>query len=164
VELVERATRMALEARQDPASSRGAIRRIADQLGVHPEALRTWVRRAEVDGGVRAGTTTDDARRIAELERGVRELRRPNEILKTSAAFSPQRSSTARSSSSAGCCPRGAGRGGRRLHRCPPRPRRRGHEARSRADLRGPAGGRRADRSEYLLRGQDPAALGACDP
>jgi transposase len=87
VELVERATRMALEARQDPASGRGAIKRIADRLGIHPEALRTWVRQAEVDGGVRAGTTTDDARRIAELEREVRELRRANEILKTSAAF-----------------------------------------------------------------------------
>jgi transposase len=87
VELVERATRMALEARQDPATSRGAIKRIADQLGIHPEALRTWVRQAEVDGGVRPGTTTDDARRIAELERVVRELRRANEILKTSAAF-----------------------------------------------------------------------------
>jgi transposase len=86
-ELRERATRMAMDARKDPATSKGAIRRIADQLGVHPEALRTWVRQAEIDGGVRPGTTTDDATRIAELEREVRELRRANEILKTSAAF-----------------------------------------------------------------------------
>ena len=85
-ELKERATRMAMDARRDPAS-KGAIKRIADQLGVHPEALRTWVRQAEIDGGVRPGTTTDDATRIAELEREVRELRRANEILKTSAAF-----------------------------------------------------------------------------
>lgn len=87
MELVERATRMAIEARQDPATSRGAIKRIADQLGVHPEALRTWVRQAEIDGGLRAGMTTDDAQRLAELERENRELRRANEILKTSAAF-----------------------------------------------------------------------------
>jgi transposase len=87
VELQERATRMALDARRDPESSRGAIKRIADQLGVHREALRTWVRQAEVDGGLRPGTTTDDATRIAELEREVRELRRANDILKTSAAF-----------------------------------------------------------------------------
>lgn len=85
-ELRERATRMALEARRDPASSTGAIKRIADQLGIHPEALRTWVRQAEI-GGVRPGTTSDDATRIAALEREVRELRRANEILKTSAAF-----------------------------------------------------------------------------
>jgi transposase len=87
VELQERATRMALDARKDPARSRGAIKRIADQLGVHPEALRTWVRQAEIDGGVCAGTTTDDATRLVELEGEVRELRRANEILKTSAAF-----------------------------------------------------------------------------
>ena len=86
-ELRERATRMALDARRDPATSTGAIKRIADQLGVHPEALRTWVRQAEIDGGVRAGTSTDDARRIGELERENRELRRANEILRTASAF-----------------------------------------------------------------------------
>ncbi|WP_372474319.1 transposase [Rhodococcus rhodochrous] len=43
-ELKERATRLAIEARRDPGSRTGAIKRIADQLGVHPEALRTWVR------------------------------------------------------------------------------------------------------------------------
>nr|WP_226344066.1 IS3 family transposase [Agilicoccus flavus] len=87
VELQQRATRMAMDARKDAESARGAIKRVADQLGVHPEALRTWVRQAEIDGGVRPGTTTDDAQRLAELEREVRELRRANEILKTSAAF-----------------------------------------------------------------------------
>ncbi len=86
-ELRERATRMAMDARANPATAPGAIKRIADQLGVHPEALRTWVRQAEIDDGVRPGTTTDDAQRLAELEREVRELRRANEILKTSAAF-----------------------------------------------------------------------------
>ncbi|WP_097677346.1 transposase [Nigerium massiliense] len=87
LELKERATRMAVEARADPASRPGAIKRVGDQLGVHPEALRTWVKQAEIDGGVRAGTTSDDATRLAELEREVRELRRANHILKTSAAF-----------------------------------------------------------------------------
>ena len=86
-ELRERATRMAIDARKDPATRSGAISRIAEQLGMHPETLRNWVRQAEVDGGVRPGTTTDDATRLAVLEREVRELRRANEILKTSAAF-----------------------------------------------------------------------------
>jgi transposase len=86
-ELRERATRMAVELRQDPATKSGAITRVAGQLGMHPETLRNWVRQAEVDGGVRPGTTTSDAQRLAELEREVRELRRANEILKTSAAF-----------------------------------------------------------------------------
>jgi len=87
VELQQRATRMALDARKDPETSRGAIKRVADQLGIHPEALRNWVRHAEVDDGLRPGITTDDQTRINELEREVRELRRANEILKTSAAY-----------------------------------------------------------------------------
>ncbi len=60
-ELRERATRLAVEARRDPASAVGAIRRIAGSLGVHPEALRTWVKKAETDAGDRPGTTSSDA-------------------------------------------------------------------------------------------------------
>ncbi|MFV2011833.1 transposase [Micromonospora sp. LOL_027] len=86
-ELRERATRLVVEARRDPASAVGAIRRIADQLGVHPEALRVWVRQAETDAGDRPGTTSGDADRIAALEREVRELRRANQILKSAASF-----------------------------------------------------------------------------
>ena len=87
MELRERATRMALEARADPGRSRGAVRRIAEELGIHPEALRTWVRQAEIDRGDRPGTTTDEARRIRELEKEVRELRRANAILRSASAF-----------------------------------------------------------------------------
>jgi transposase len=86
-ELRERATRLAVEARRDAASAGGAIKRIADQLGVHPEALRTWVKQAETDEGVRSGTTSTEAVRIAELERENRELRRANQILKSAASF-----------------------------------------------------------------------------
>jgi transposase len=86
-ELRERATRLAVEALRDPGSAGGAIKRIADQLGVHPEALRTWVKQAETDDGVRSGTTSTEAARIAELEREVRELRRANQILKSAASF-----------------------------------------------------------------------------
>ncbi len=86
-ELRERATRMALEARQDPAARTGALKRIGDQLGVHPEALRTWVKQAEIDGGLRPGTSSGDATRIVELERENRELRRANAILRSASAF-----------------------------------------------------------------------------
>jgi transposase len=86
-ELRERATRMALDARRNPVTKAGAIRRVAEQLGIHPEALRTWVRQAEIDGGALPGTTSGEASRIAELEREVRELRRANTILKQASAF-----------------------------------------------------------------------------
>jgi transposase len=86
-ELRERATRMAVEARKDPAARTGAVKRIADQLDVHPEALRTWVKRAETDEAGVPGTTSADVARLAELEREVRELRRANAILKSAASF-----------------------------------------------------------------------------
>lgn len=86
-ELRERATRMAVELRADPATKQGAIARVAEQLGMHPETLRNWVRQAEIDGSARPGTTTSDAQRLAELERENRELRRANHILRTASAF-----------------------------------------------------------------------------
>jgi transposase len=89
-ELRERATRMAVEARRDPATRAGALARIAKQLDINPETLRNWVTQAEIDGGIRPGTTTDDAQRLIELERENRELRRANEILKTASAFFAQ--------------------------------------------------------------------------
>jgi transposase len=86
-ELRERATRMAVELRRDPATKVGALERVAEQLGMHPMTLRKWVRQAEVDGGVRPGTTSVEAQRIARLEAENRELRRANEILRTASAF-----------------------------------------------------------------------------
>ena len=89
-ELKERATRMAVEARRDPASRAGAISRIGKQLGIHPEALRNWVRQAEVDPGVREGVSSDDKAKIVALEREVRELRRANTILRQASAYFAQ--------------------------------------------------------------------------
>lgn len=51
------------------------------------ETLRSWVRRAEIDGGLRPGLTTDERERLKALERENRELRRANEILKSASAF-----------------------------------------------------------------------------
>jgi transposase len=86
-ELIDRAVKLAVEARRDPATRTGAISRIAGQLGIHPEALRNYVRQAEVDAGARPGVTSADAERIKELEREVRELRRANTILRQAATF-----------------------------------------------------------------------------
>ena len=63
------------------------VGRIAGQLGIGVETLRTWVRQAGADGGRRPGVPTEQQRRLAELERENRELRRANEILKAAAAF-----------------------------------------------------------------------------
>ena len=86
-ELKERAVRLVLETIASEGQRIGVITRIARQLGVGSESLRTWVRQAEVDAGARPGVSTAEAERIRELEREVRELRRANEILRAASAF-----------------------------------------------------------------------------
>ena len=86
-ELRERATRLALDALKDPESSYGAITRVARQLGINADTLRGWVKQTEINAGTKPGVTTAEAARIKELERENRELRRANQILKSSAAF-----------------------------------------------------------------------------
>jgi transposase len=86
-ELRERAVRMVLEVQAETGEKHGAVARIAKQLGIGVESLRQWVNQAEVNAGRRAGTTSADAARIAELERENRELRRANDILKAASIF-----------------------------------------------------------------------------
>ncbi len=87
-ELRERAIRLVLDAKAEPGSGgKNVCRRVGEQLGINPETLRGWVSQAEIDAGTRAGTSTDTAIRLAELEREVRELWRANAILKSASAF-----------------------------------------------------------------------------
>ncbi|XUK60372.1 hypothetical protein ABMA10_00210 [Plantibacter sp. RU18] len=86
-ELRERAVRLVFEARDADGGRRGVCTRIGRQLGVPSDTLRGWVQRAEVDGGLRSGTSTDTAVRLVEVEREVRELRRANAILRSASAF-----------------------------------------------------------------------------
>lgn len=87
-ELRERSVRMVMESKADYPSEFEAIRSIASKLGIgSPETLRKWVRQAEVDGGVRAGRTSEEIAEIRVLKKEVAELRRANEILKAASAF-----------------------------------------------------------------------------
>ena len=86
-ELRERAVAMVFELRAESGNPRGSIARVGERLGINPETLRNWVEKAEIDSGQRPGTTMEDKRRIAELEREVRELRRANEILKAASEY-----------------------------------------------------------------------------
>ena len=89
-EVQERAVRMIEESRGEHESQWAAIRSVAAKLGCTTETLRRWVRQAEIDHGKRAGVTSSDAERIAQLERENRELRKANEILKVASAFFAQ--------------------------------------------------------------------------
>lgn len=101
VELRERAVAM-----YRTASPRPVIRQLARQLGVHPEALRTWIRadegrpvdkhpaRERVRAGQRrapvvvdSGLSADAQAELDALRREVMELRRANEILRAASAY-----------------------------------------------------------------------------
>jgi len=97
-ELRERAVKLYRSTRPRPV-----IRQMAQDLGVHPEALRGWIRadekaRGQVPGAApartRAQTVADEheelgllREQVRELERENTELRRANEILKVASAF-----------------------------------------------------------------------------
>jgi transposase len=87
-ELRNRAVRMFTEIRPDYPSEWSAMKAVATKLGIgHPETVRSWVRKAEVDAGARAGTTTQESAELKRLRRENAELRRANEILKAASAF-----------------------------------------------------------------------------
>ena len=79
---------MVAEVRGEYDSEWGAIESVATKLGIgSTETLRKWIRKAEVDAGVRPGVTSEESAEVRRLRAEVRELRRANEILKAAAGF-----------------------------------------------------------------------------
>jgi len=81
---------MVQEHRGEHASEWAAFGSIAAKIGCTAETLRGWVRQAERDQGLRAGTTSEERERLKVLERENRELRRANEILRKASAYFAQ--------------------------------------------------------------------------
>lgn len=80
-EVKERAVRTVLE-------SGRPIARVAADLDVGPESLRTWVRQAQADDGMRPGAATSaELDELRELRREVKELRKANQVLKDASVF-----------------------------------------------------------------------------
>lgn len=82
-ELRERAVRLYRESDPKPT-----MRRLGEQLNVHPEALRNWIRQAEADAGERHDRPSTD---VLEENRRLRaennELKRVNEVLRAASAY-----------------------------------------------------------------------------
>ena len=81
------AVRLVRELRKELGTDHGTVYRVANQLGYGVESVRAWVRQADVDEGVKPGTSSDEAARVKALEQEVKELRRANAILKSASAF-----------------------------------------------------------------------------
>jgi transposase-like protein len=86
----DQAVRMVVQLRNELGHDHGRIGRVAKQLGIGVESLRTWVKQAEIDDGARPGVTTAEAARIKELEQENKELRRANEILRRASAYAAE--------------------------------------------------------------------------
>ena len=80
-ELRERAVRTVAEVRPQYPSQWAAITAVAAMLGIGtPETLRTWIRRSEVDSGLRAGVTSQMAEENKAPRKEIAELRRAKVI------------------------------------------------------------------------------------
>jgi transposase len=89
-EIRERAVRLVFDQQREQGSQWSAIGSVAVKIGCTPETLRKWVRRAEIDQGVRGGLTSTEREHLKALERENRELKRANEILRKASAFFAQ--------------------------------------------------------------------------
>ena len=81
------ALRMIEESMPEHETEYSAIRHVGAKLGVGPETLRKWRRRAEIDAGVRLAVTSEENSELKRLKRENAELRRANEIPRTASAF-----------------------------------------------------------------------------
>ena len=70
---------------------RRPIAHVARELGIHPEAMRTWIRQDEADRRERTDRpTTAEVEELRRLRKRVVELERANAILRAASAYFAQ--------------------------------------------------------------------------
>ncbi len=85
--LKARSVRLVLEHRAEYPTPSAAIAAVARQVGVGKESLRRWVAQAEIDAGVRQGTTSAELEEIKRLKAENRRLREDVAILRAATTF-----------------------------------------------------------------------------
>jgi len=81
-EVRTRVVRLVFEDEKDHSSRWARVTSIAAKIGCTAQSLNEWVKKADVDNGMRGGVPAEIAERLKALERENRELRQANEILR----------------------------------------------------------------------------------
>lgn len=89
-EVRTRAVRMVLEHQGEHSSRWAAVSSAAGKIGCRAQTLDTWVKKAAVDIGMRAGVPAELGERLKALEREIRELRQADGILRKASAYFAQ--------------------------------------------------------------------------
>ena len=67
-----------------------SVAQIARDFGISESCLRNWLAKADVEDGVRPGTTSAESVELREVRRGFRLLEQENEVLRRAAAYLSQ--------------------------------------------------------------------------
>ena len=86
-ELKDRAVKMVQEFRREDPKDHGVIDRVARQLSVGSQSLRSWVNQAEKRNGDRAATPEGERDELLRLRKENRELKGGNAILQAASTF-----------------------------------------------------------------------------
>ena len=70
--------------------SKTTIEQVAEDFGIHVTTLAGWLRRADVEDGVKPGMTEDQNAELREVKRRNRLLEQENEVLRRAAAYLSQ--------------------------------------------------------------------------
>jgi transposase len=66
------------------------LKQVAADFGIAESCLRNWLRAADVEDGVKPGTTAAESTELREARRRIRLLEQENEVLRRAAAYLSQ--------------------------------------------------------------------------
>ena len=66
------------------------LEQVAADFGIHVMTLSKWMRQADVDAGVKPGTSTAEGAELRQARRRIKMLEQENEVLRRAAAYLSQ--------------------------------------------------------------------------